>query len=187
MLGVGNQSMLYSLIGNCYRMLGEREKAQPYFQQAMSLPEKGSHWYVQAAANYSILLADMQRFQEAYEMGQELLPHAKTLYGENPLYAMLLQHQGVLVRKMGKYEESMAILKKAIDILCRELDENSLGVKNCEVVLVPVLSALGHQEEALALARKTQAYFMQQVGPEHPGTKFACSLVEKLEAGEVLS
>ena len=187
MLGACDQSELYCLLGNCYRMLGEREKAQSYFQLAMPLTEKCSHWYVQAALYYSALLVDMQRFREAYELAQELLPQAKVLYGETPHYATLLQHQGVVVRKMGKYEESMAILKKAIDILSRELGENSICTKNCEVVLVPVLSALGHQEEALALARKTQAYFMQQVGPEHLGTKFACSLVEKLEAGEVLS
>lgn len=187
MLGACDQSMLYCLLGECYRILGEREKAQSYFQLAMSLTEQCSHWYVQAAANYSAMLVDMQRFQEAYEMGQELLLQARVLYGETPHYATLLQHQGVFVRKMGKYEESMTILRKARDIFCRDVGENSIFTKNCELVLVPVLSALGHQEEALALAREMQAFYMQQAGSEHPGTKFACSLLEKLEAGEVLS
>lgn len=81
----------------------------------------------------------------------------------------------------------MTILRKARDIFCRDVGENSIFTKNCELVLVPVLSALGHQEEALALAREMQAFYMQQAGSEHPGTKFACSLLEKLEAGEVLS
>ena len=113
-------------LGAALHKTGELSKAEQVLSRAVAegerIPDLSPHILGAATANYANVLQQMRRFAEAEVMTRKALDIDTAYYGDdNPIVATDLNNLGVLLMKMGRYNDSEPNLRKALAIRDRSL------------------------------------------------------------------
>ncbi len=167
------EARLFSTLGGIYRLIGENEKAEAMFRQALATQRKllgGEHVDVAQSLNsLAWALLDKSTFAEAETVSRQALAMRRRLLGkENRDVAWSLAQLALVLREESLSSEAEDLEREALAMRRRLLGEEHREVASSLNDLAWILSDEGRLTEAEARSREALAMRRRLFGEEHP-------------------
>jgi len=169
------QAQMLDVMGQVYESLGEYDRADTLYQQALALRRNvlgANHPDVAATMNrWAVLLEDQGEYEQAEALHRKALAMYRAAYGtEHPAIATTLNDLAVVLNQQGKAAESEQLYRAALAQYQRlpDVDEdrrasvmNNLGL---------LLARQGDHEAGDPYLREALAMRQRLLGDKHPNT-----------------
>lgn len=186
--GRDHQSYLYILnnLGTAYHRLGRNEEAVPMFREAIETYRRRGPLtmdVVPPMGNLAGALSDLQRFDEAATVSKECYELAIHLAGEKSQDSLIpMNNYAVNLRKAGKVDEAIAILRRVVQISAPDGGVYPAGHFQHDMFRLSLASALignKQEQEGLPLLLDAHRALKDKVGEKHYGTIRAAAALVK--------
>jgi eukaryotic-like serine/threonine-protein kinase len=176
------EAELRTTIGEVYSELGEYEKAEKMFREALTMQRRlfgNEHEDVAATLNnLALVLSDKGQIAEAEAMFNEALAIQRKLSGnEHPNVAGSLSGLANLRLQQGKLVEAETREREALTILKKLPGYERVDLANALVVLATVLMSEGKLAEAEVTFREALATQRKLLGEDHPAVAESLSVL----------
>jgi tetratricopeptide (TPR) repeat protein len=150
----------YYWIGECYRLLGQHEKALEYFRDALALAEELGRKSDIATYlnNIAIVYGDRGQYTKALEYYEQALALAEEL-GKKDQIAILSNNIGMIYYDLAQYDMALEHLNKSLVIMQEFGQKDNIAVILSNIGLIYDArgrydKALEYYRQALALAKE---------------------------------
>jgi CHAT domain-containing protein len=120
-----NYSKVLADMGLLYATMGKFNSASQFTQQALEIREETlgakSYGYAASVNNRAVLYQDLAYYNEAEKDFQATKALTKQLYGEDQELSIVLNNEAILLAEMGRYDEGIADLQQAVDMLDKSM------------------------------------------------------------------
>lgn len=159
-------------------------------------PRREDREVLSAMKNLAVTLGDLDFWNEAVEIEEELVVSVSSIYGEmHPETLMAYSNLAGSYFSLGKAEDNTQQIEKAL-----ELDLNVLGKRkslynksnnpDLAMSLYNVAESykeLGHREQALSYASQSYRMYRALFGDKHPDTRDSLKLLREIEQMSIMS
>jgi predicted ATP-binding protein involved in virulence/Tfp pilus assembly protein PilF len=176
--------LLLNNLAQLYSLIGEDEKAEPLYIDALKLRKKlfGEEHLdtVISYDNLGELYYSMESYEKAEELYQKALKLRKKLFGEEHLETTIsYDNLGELYYSMESYEKAEEFYQKALKIR-----ENFLGKEHLDTAtnynnLAFIYVSMKEYKQAKPLYKKALEITKKELGIEHPDTLRVIANIEK--------
>ncbi|RLL95027.1 hypothetical protein CFD26_101368 [Aspergillus turcosus] len=180
-------SVLLDIAGHCYLVLGQYQKSEQKWRQALERQEKllgKEDPQTLFSMNCIAMCVQLQgKYEEAEAMFQRTVELKQKAVGEDsPDTLDCMRTFGGLLVILGKYEEAEQMHRQTLDLQMKVLDKDDPGVSYSMHNLAGMLNERGKHEEAEGLCWQVLEQMRTTFGEEHPDT-LSCMVA----LGQVLS
>jgi tetratricopeptide (TPR) repeat protein len=158
-------------LGNLQEVRGEYQQAEATLREVVLTADAGGdvHTRADASINLVFLVGYREaRIPEGHEWARRAEATLENLGGDERLTAALAKHEGSLLGREGKHEESLAAHERAVVAFEKLLGPAALETLRARYDVGIELEALGRYEDALAQQRETLAIEEGTLGVDHP-------------------
>ncbi|CAE7736578.1 KLC3, partial [Symbiodinium sp. CCMP2456] len=128
-------------------------------------------WALAAKANMATTLRRLGRFEEALQMGQEVLAARTEVFGARHPDTLAAQgNVAFTVRILGRFEEALQMEREVLASRTEVLGARHPDTLAAQGKLATTLESLGRFEEALQMEREVLAARTEVLGARHPRT-----------------
>lgn len=172
-------------LATAYHRLGRNEEAVPILQECVASYRKRPRTYsiVPPLGNLAGALADLGRFDESAAAAKEAYEVVMEIEGERSQETLIpMNNYAVSLRKAGRGEESVAILRRVVELSGPEGGIYPPGHFQHDMFVLSLgngLIGIGKDDEGLPMVVRAYAGLKEKVGEKHYGTiRAAQSLVK---------
>ncbi len=165
------QAELYQTLGHLCQKLGQFDRADTLFTQAISLRRSlfgdASSEVVDTMVAQAGLLTEQARFNDALVLATAAVDLATSvLPAGHPLRAAATRVRGRVLQERGEYELAIPVLERAVAML--DADDDTLELAESLHEAANAHFYAGHLDASEALNRRTLAIYQRLLGETHP-------------------
>lgn len=109
-------NLAYYYQGQNYLQISEKFYNACMYGMSLIYGGASSRQYTEVFNNYTSLLVDLEKYEQAKPNVEALLYYYKTLDGENnKTYIRLLNQKAIILQNLGKYDDAIDIYKNIVD------------------------------------------------------------------------
>jgi tetratricopeptide (TPR) repeat protein len=178
-------------LGNMYDEQGKAARGEKLHRQALALFEKAGGPndpdVLTCLNNVAEALIEQRKFDEALAIHQRIIA-AMEKAGDPVNLAIVLDNEGRMFHRQGKFAESELLRRRALELFERGLGKNHPEVAICASNLAQTLVSQGKLDEAEPYFKRALDISAATYGPGHPELipllRAYADLLEKLKRGD---
>ena len=165
-----------------FHILEEYDKAIDYAKRAIECVVENTRPYFMTLYNYVTLMQECGKRLETQPIVEEALPKIQKLFGENnATYCCFKMAQVSNLLELKKGQEVLHVMDELLPIIRQQMGEIDAMV--VESARVRALALIGKKEEALELAKRLRAAFVEIGGEDWTQVKALDRIIQRVQDG----